>query len=88
VPKYRCQCRECGGFALYADSSTYSVADKDPDRLSTKLSEMFEVMADYSTANRLKVNSDKTHLIIRTTAKKRRKPADLLFCRRFLISSS
>ena len=30
-------------------------------------------MADYLTANRLKVNNDKTHLLIMTTEQKRRK---------------
>ena len=73
LPRFRCQCRECGGIAVYADDSTYSVSDRDQDRLSTKLSEKFQVMADYLTANRLKVNSDKTHLIVMTTAQKRRK---------------
>ena len=49
---------------MYADDSTYSVSDKDQGRLSAKL-------AEYLTANRLKVNSDKTHLIIMTTEQKR-----------------
>ena len=72
MPKYRCQCSECGGITVYADDSTYSVSDKNQDRLSDKLSDKFTVMADYLTANRLKVNSDKTHLIVMTTEQKRR----------------
>jgi hypothetical protein len=71
MPKYRCQRREYGGITVYTDDSTYSVADKDQNRLSNKLSEKFEVMAEYLTANRLKVNSDKTHLLVMTTTQKR-----------------
>ena len=58
LPQYRCHCVECGVFAVYADDSTYTASDTDQVRLSEKLSEKFEVMADYLTANRL--NSDKT----------------------------
>ena len=32
----------------------------------------FQNMADYLTANKLKVNSDKTHLLLMTTEQKRR----------------
>ena len=47
---------------VYADDSFYIVSDKDQDRLTNKLSDKFSVMAEYLTANRLKVNSDKTHI--------------------------
>ena len=72
MPKYRCQCDDCGGIVVYADDSTYSVSHKDQNELSDKLSENFSIMANYLTANRLKVNSDKTHLIVMTTEQKRR----------------
>ena len=57
---------------VYADDSFYIVSDKDQDRLTNKLSDKFSVMAEYLTANRLKVNSDKTHLLVMTTEQKRR----------------
>ena len=66
-PKFRCQCINCGGITVYADDSTYMVSNKDQDMLSENLSEKFSLMSDYLTANRLKVNSDKTHLIVMTT---------------------
>ena len=72
-PKFRCQCIECGGITVYADDSTYMVSDKDQASLSDKLSEKFTVMADYLTANLLKVNSNKTHLIVMTTEQYRRR---------------
>ena len=55
-----------------ADDSTYSVSHKDQNELSDKLSENFSIMANYLTSNLLKVNSDKTHLIVMTTEQKRR----------------
>ena len=67
MPKYRCQCHACGGIVVYADDSTYSVSHKDQNELSVKLSEKFSIMANYLTAYRLKVNCDKTHLIVMTT---------------------
>ena len=63
-PSFRCQYSNCGGITVYADDSTYTVSNKDQEKLSNQLSEKFSVMAEYLTANRLKVNSDKTHLIV------------------------
>ena len=57
---------------MYADDSTFTVTDSDKNRLTTKLSHKFDLMADYLTANKLKVNSDKTHLIVMCTDQRRR----------------
>ena len=51
LPQFRCHCKICGGIAVYADDSTYSVSDKNQENLSDKLSENFSLMADYLTAN-------------------------------------
>ena len=72
VPSYQMQCRQCGGVTVYADDSTFTISDKDPNILSDKLSRKFEVMADFLTANKLKVNSDKTHLVVMCTDQRRR----------------
>ena len=66
------ECRECGSTVVYADDSTFTVTDSDPDLLSSKLSEKFKVMADYLTANKLKVNNDKTHLMLMCTSQRQR----------------
>ena len=66
------QCNECGGLCCYADDSTYTVRGKDPAVLSEKLSSKYKVMADFLTDNKLKVNDDKTHLLVMTTRQKRR----------------
>ena len=65
-------CQECGGLCCYADDSTYTVRGKDPVDLSEKLSKKYKVVADYLTDNKLKVNDDKTHLLVLTTRQKRR----------------
>ena len=54
------QCQECGGLCCYADDSTYSVSGKDPLQLSEKLSRKYNIMADFLTSNKLKVNDDKS----------------------------
>ena len=57
---------ECGGICCFAD-------DNNTDTLSTKLSEKYNVMAEYMVSNELKLNDDKTHVLIMTTSQKRRK---------------
>ena len=64
------QCQECGGVCCYADDSTYTATGSDPLELSEKLSEKYNVLANFLTANKLKVNDDKTHLLVMSTRKK------------------
>ena len=66
------QCQECGGLCCYADDSTFTISGKDPVQLSQKLSSKYTIMADFLSANKLKVNDDKTHLLVMTTRQKRR----------------
>ena len=70
---FNIQCQHCGGITVYADDSTYTVTDSDQNVLTEKLSQKFKLMSDYLTANRLKVNSDKTHLVVMCTDARRRK---------------
>ena len=65
------QCQECGGVCCYADDSTYSVQGSDPEELSAKLTQKYAVLADFLTANKLKVNDEKTHLLVMSTRQKR-----------------
>ena len=66
------QCQECGGLCCYADDSTYTVTAKDPAELSAKLTHKYSIMAEFLTDNKLKVNDEKTHLLVMTTRQKRR----------------
>ena len=71
-PLFSIQCQECGGLCCYADDSTYTVTAKDPEQLTETLSRKYSVMADFLTDNKLKVNDDKTHMLVMTTRQKRR----------------
>ena len=68
---FKTQCKECGGVCCYADDSTYSVQGSDPDELSLKLTQKYTALAEFLTANKLKVNDDKTHLLVMSTRQKR-----------------
>ena len=50
----------------------YSVASHDQDNLKQKLDARYTVLADYMNNNRLKLNDDKTHLLIMTTKQRQR----------------
>ena len=65
-------CAECGGLCCFADDSTYSVSSDDQDILENKLNERYAVLAQYMGNNKLKLNDDKTHLLIMTTKQKQR----------------
>ena len=65
------QCQECGGGCWYADDKTYTATGSDLVELSNKLSHKYTVMADFLTANKLKVNDEKTHLLVMSTRQKR-----------------
>ena len=66
------QCQDCGGLCCYADDSTYTVIGNTPQQLTETLSKKYNVMADFLTDNKLKVNDDKTHMLVMTTRQKRR----------------
>jgi hypothetical protein len=65
-------CAECGGLCCFADDSTYSVSSHDQDILERKLNDKYTILANYMGNNKLKLNDDKTHLLIMTTKKKQR----------------
>ena len=69
---FNVHCQRCGSLCCYADDSTFSAQGSDPTELSEKLSDKYGKIADFLTANRLKVNDDKTHLVVMSTRQKRR----------------
>ena len=64
-------CLVCGGICCFADDSTYSVSTKDLEMLKSKLHSSYNTMANYLANNRLKLNDDKTQLLVMTTKQKR-----------------
>ena len=65
-------CDDCGSLCCFADDSTYSVASHDQDTLEQKLNDKYKTMANYLGNNKLKLNDDKTHLLVMTTKQKHR----------------
>ena len=65
-------CEQCGGLCCFADDSTYSVSSREQGHLQQKLNERYTVLANYMGNNRLKLNDEKTHLLIMTTKQKQR----------------
>ena len=67
-----------GGFWCLANDSNYSVISKNKNELSYKLKEFYEILADYMTCNKIKLNHGKTHLLVMTTdANRRHCPMDV-----------
>ena len=72
-PSYSMSCKKCGALSCYADDTSYSCADSDPAQLSEKLSAKFNTISNFMISNKLKLNDEKTHLMVLTTSEKRRK---------------
>ena len=72
-PKFSMVCKKYGSLSCYADDTTYSCSDPDPTMLSGKLSTKFEIISHFMVCNKLKLNDDKTHLMVMTTSQKRKK---------------
>ena len=71
-PVYSMGCKSCGTVACYADDTTYSCTGSDTNQLSQKLSSQYKVLSDFLTSNQLKLNDEKTHLMVMSTSQKRR----------------
>ena len=46
------------------DDSTYSIAEADPDDLSSALTDQYQVISKYMAANKLVINDEKTHVLV------------------------
>ena len=53
-----------GNICCYADDTTFTTSDNNPAALSLKLTEKYGVIADFMVNNRLKLNDEKTHLLV------------------------
>ena len=69
---YNLNCSKCGGLCVYADDSTYTLSSKDTVQLKQDIKEKYKKIADYMGRNKHILNSDKTHLLIMTSAIKHR----------------
>ena len=68
--------QSAGSICCYADDSTYSKSDKNPETLKQDIDQTYQVIANYMHRNRLVINGDKTHLLIMTSQSNHRKHGD------------
>ena len=57
-------CSTCGGISCFADDSSYSRSGGDTQTLNRELKSTYESIAEYMSANKLVLNTDKTHLLV------------------------
>ena len=62
---------EAGSICCYADDTTLTCTDSRPAALSNKLTDQYKVIAEYMRNNKLKLNDDKTHLLVMDTGQSR-----------------
>ena len=70
-PAYHLADRNSGSICCYADDTTFTTTDSDHAALSTKLSAKYNIIAEFMVNNRLKLNDDKTHLLVISTGQAR-----------------
>ena len=66
---FNVKCSDCGTLCCYADDSTCSFSSSSTDIISTKITEQYRVISDFMSNNKLKLNGDKTHLMLLATGK-------------------
>ena len=64
---YNIHCNSCGGICSFADDSTLTISRSDPEELSPLIEKKYKDIARYMNANKLVLNSDKTHLLVMAT---------------------
>ena len=70
-PAYHLADEESGSLCCYADDSTLTCTATRPTDLSKKLSEKYNIVAEFMRNNKLKLNDDKTHLLVMDTGQSR-----------------
>ena len=57
----------------FADDTNYSCQDTDHNKMSEKLSDQYKVISKFMVNNGLKLNDDKSHLMVFSTSKSTRR---------------
>ena len=75
-----CQCKLCGSAVCYADDTTHNEPVTSDDSLQGNLDDSMTKYTEFLTANRLKINCEKTHTIRISTRQRRMwQPADTIW---------
>ena len=70
---FNVHCDPCGSICCFADDSTFSISDKDPVKLQHDINSKYKDIANYMAMNKLFLNSEKTHLLVITSAQQHSK---------------
>ena len=65
-------CSSCGGIACFADDSSYSKSGDDPQTSNQQLKSTYASIVEYMAANKLVLNTDKTHLLVMASERQHR----------------
>ena len=61
---YNMHCEFCGSLCCYADDSSFSYASSDLEVISRTLTAKYNEISDFMCSNKLKLNDEKTHLML------------------------
>ena len=61
---FNLDCSACGTVCCYADDSSYSFSSKSAESISDQIATKYAQISDYMGSHELKLNSDKTHLLL------------------------
>ena len=70
-PGYHLKDNNNGSICCYADDTTFTAIDSDHDSLTSKLSNKYKTISEFMINNRLKLNDEKTHLLVMSTQQAR-----------------
>ena len=65
-------CRTCGGITCFADDSSVTRSNSEPEILNLE-KEQYKEISDYMASNKLVLNSDKTHLLVMASEQNHKK---------------
>ena len=66
LDKTQIHCSEDGNMVTFVDDATSYFAAEDPKQVTEVINKNFQAIENYMHANKLKINSDKTHIIVIT----------------------
>ena len=61
-------CSKCGMVVCYADDTTYTCSSPDPEEVSETLAVQYKELSDFLSSNKLKLNSEKTQIMVMSTS--------------------
>ena len=73
---FNIHCNMCGGICSFADDSTLSISRSNPEELDEVVDIKYKEVERYMVANKLVLNSDKTHLLVMATQHQHRQNQD------------